>query len=285
MGVKNKVIYTCITGGYDKLLSHTFISSDWDYICFSDNIDIRNEKNAEWIIRPLCFDKLDNVRNQRWHKIHPHLLLPEYEVCLWVDGNVDILNNKIFSDIEKAMENKCLISCALHPERTCIYDEFEACRERNKDDSEIMNKQEYLIKKDGFPRKMGLFETCVTFRKHSHPLVIKIMHEWWFWVEQYSRRDQLSLTYVLWKNKYKIDPLSSVSYRYSSNIKFRYESSHVTIEELMKQKEELEAELKRFKNSIYWRAIKPFHKIKKSLIKRFSRLKRNFNSVHKRTYF
>ena len=106
---KNKIIYTCITGDYDELLNHTFISSDWDYVCFSDNMGIKNKKNSQWIIRPLCFDKLDNARNQRWHKIHPHILFPEYEVSLWVDGNVDILNSKIFSDIEMALKKNYLI--------------------------------------------------------------------------------------------------------------------------------------------------------------------------------
>lgn len=271
---KNKVVYTCITGAYDELLNHTFISSEWDYVCFTDDMGVRNEKNSQWVIRPLCFDKLDNVRNQRWHKIHPHLLFPEYEVSLWVDGNVDILSHQIFSDIDKAMKNEYLISCPLHPKRSCVYDEFEACRERNKDDFEVMNKQEYLMRKDGFPRRMGLFETNITLRRHSHPLVIKIMDDWWFWVEKYSRRDQLSLTYVLWKHNFKLEELSPMSYRYSPDVKFRYDRSHITKEELIKQKEALEAEVHRFKKSICWRLIKPFHKIKKSTIKRWYRMKK-----------
>lgn len=273
---KNKIIYTCITGDYDELLNHTFISSDWDYVCFSDNMGIKNKKNSQWIIRPLCFDKLDNARNQRWHKIHPHILFPEYEVSLWVDGNVDILNSKIFSDIEMALKKNYLISCAIHPDRKCIYEEFEVCRERNKDDIALINKQEYLIRKDGFPRKKGLFETGITLRRHSQPLVIKIMDDWWFWIETYSRRDQLSLTFVLWKHNYKAGLLSPVPYRYSKDITFRYDRYHITKEELIKQKEELEAEVKRFKDSLCWRVIKPFHKIKKSVTKRLYRLKKRY---------
>jgi len=271
---KKRVVYTCITGGYDELLNHTFINPDWDYVCFSDDLSIRSEKNAQWEIRPLCFDKLDQVRNQRWHKLHPHLLFPECEVSLWVDGNVDILDGEIFEDVDQALKSNSLFACSLHPKRQCIYEEFDACQEAGKDDPDVMKRQEDLIKKSGFPKKNGLFETNIIARRHSSPVVIRIMEEWWYWLEHYSRRDQLSFTYVLWKNDQKAKPLSPKSYRNSSGVKFRYATNHITKEELLKQKEELEAEVQRFKKSICWRVIKPFHKVKKSVIKRISRAKK-----------
>lgn len=47
---------------------------------------------------------------------------------------------------------------------------------------------------------MGLTENNVIYRKHKDPRCIKVMEDWWYMVENYSRRDQLSLFYVLWKN-------------------------------------------------------------------------------------
>ncbi len=34
------------------------------------------------------------------------------------------------------------------------------------------------------------------------------MDEWWYYIENYSKRDQLSLSYVLWKNQVKIEDIS-----------------------------------------------------------------------------
>ena len=91
MEKKNKkagVIYTCITGGYDKLRSHTHTNPNWDYVCFTDDLSM---ENPSWEIRSLFFDKLDNVRKQRWHKLHPHMLFPEYEKSIWIDANINVL--------------------------------------------------------------------------------------------------------------------------------------------------------------------------------------------------
>lgn len=269
---KKGVVYTCITGGYDELLNHTFVHPDWDYVCFSDDLSIRSDNNAQWEIMSLHFDQLDNVRNQRWHKLHPHILFPDYEVSLWLDGNIDILNGNLFNDIDNAMEGNHLIACSLHPKRDCIYKEFEACLQSGKDDKALIEKQEKRIRAKGFPKKQGLFETGIIFRRHVSPAVVQVMEDWWIWIEKYSRRDQLSFTYVLWKNNLQANLLSPVSYRENSGISFREGRYHITIDELIKQNEELRAEVQRFKNSIYWQVIKPFHKMKKSIVKRLARM-------------
>lgn len=270
---KHGVVYTCITGGYDELLNHTFTHPDWEYVCFSDDVGIRNEKNTEWEVRPLCFDGLDAVRNQRWHKLHPHLLFPDHEVSLWVDGNVDILDGGIFADIDRALRANCLIASSVHPDRDCLYDEFAACHVLAKDKPEVMIRQEKLIRQTGFPEHNGLFEAGIMLRQHSSPTVGKLMEAWWFWIEHYSRRDQLSFTYVLWQQGMTAEPLSPVSYRKSPGVRFRYGRNHRTKEELIRQNEELEAEVMRLKQSICWRVSKPFRKIRKSAVKRYRRFK------------
>jgi len=221
----------------------------------------------------LRFEKLDDVRNQRWHKLHPHLLFPESGLSLWVDGNVDILDGEIFHDIDRALNANLLIAPSLHPERNCIYDEFDACRQLGKDDPDVMGRQEYLIKKDGFPKAKGLFETNIIFRCHSHPMVITIMEEWWYWVEQYSRRDQLGFTSVLWKTNYTVETLSPVSYRFSPGVRFRYGAFHITKEQLIKEKAALEIKVQRLEALICGRLVKVLYKIRKSTVKRWCRVK------------
>ncbi|GAB6268722.1 MAG: hypothetical protein STSR0002_14640 [Smithella sp.] len=244
--VKNKnnnkkgVVYTCITGGYDALVKHTFVDHNWDYVCFTDDLSIGNIDNYSWQIRPLRFDKLDNTRNQRWHKIHPHILFPEYEKSIWLDANINILNEDVFADIDKAIDESCLISIAPHPERNCIYDELIVCAALGKDDEGVMRKQVDLIRSAGFPEKNGLFETNIMYRDHHNYQVIEIMNDWWWWIENFSRRDQLSLSYVLWQHKLKVKPLADISYRYSGGIEFINNTSHVTKEELIVQRDQLQ---------------------------------------------
>lgn len=211
--MKKGVVYTCITGEYDELRDHTFRHPDWDYICFSDVPEkMRTKNNTSWEIRELKFSKLDNTRNQRWHKLHPHKLFPEYEWSLWVDGNIDILKKEVFEDIEKIKGEKKTIALSKHPFRNCIYEEFEACISREKDAINVMEQQIIFMKERGYPLGNGLFETGVIFRVHHNASIISLMEAWWDWIEKYSLRDQLSLTYVAWKNQIELVPLSEVPY-------------------------------------------------------------------------
>jgi hypothetical protein len=205
----------------------------------TDNLSISNVDNSAWQIRPLFFDKLDNIRNQRWHKIHPHILFPEYKKSIWLDANINVLKKDIFDDIDKVIDQSRLISIAQHWERNCIYDEFIECMALGKDEEAVMRKQENLIRSFGFPEKYGLFETNIMYRDHHNYRVIKIMKDWWWWIENYSRRDQLSLTYVLWKHKLEVKPLNDISYRCSDGIEFINNTSHVTKEELIVQRAQL----------------------------------------------
>lgn len=245
---KEGVIYTCITGNYDELNNHSYINSNWDYVCFTDDLSIKNKKHLIWKIKPLIFSKTDNVRINRWHKIHPHVLFPKYKRSIYMDANINILNNKFFNDINTAIKKSSKISMGIHPTRNCIYDEMKACLKYGKDDSLIMKKQMDLIKKSGFPKDYGLFENNIIYREHNDKDIIKIMNDWWWWVLNYSRRDQLSFMYVLWKNKFKVLPLSNNSYRNSYKISFWKNKKHITKEELIQHKKILYDLHKKIKN-------------------------------------
>ena len=54
--------------------------------------------------------------------------------------------------------------------------------------------------KEGFPRFFGLTENGILVREHNNEDCIRIMDTWWDEVLNYSRRDQLSFMYAIWKN-------------------------------------------------------------------------------------
>ena len=131
----NKVVYTCITDSYDDLFDHRFVHPDWDYICFSDTAK-PNDSNRSWQIRPLRYAKLDPTRNNRWHKINPHLLLSKYRYSLYVDANIEITSIEFFDNIDKSMN----FAVSKHQERNCAYKEQKVCAKLKKDDPVAMEK-------------------------------------------------------------------------------------------------------------------------------------------------
>lgn len=197
---KNKVLYTCITGGYEGLLLQEYLNPEWDYVCFTDSENLLNYKNyGAWQIRPLEFNELDNTKNNRWHKTHPHVLFPDYRESIYIDGNIIFTGRQIFDEIQNKKLNLVI------PEHwsDCIYTEIKSVREKNFDSEENIKKIESFLKENNFPEHYGLNENNLIYRVHNDSKIIKIMEEWWAFIRDFTKRDQLSLVYVLWKNSIK----------------------------------------------------------------------------------
>ncbi len=211
-----RVVYTCITGKCDKfppLL--TKIDPETDYICFTDNkFLLKLRKFGEWRISSLKFSRLDDTRNSRWHKTHPHVLFPDRDESIWIDGNIDILTDYIYNikDFDKILIPK-------HFLRDDIYEEINALRGSSKEEQENLDKINHFLKEQGFPEHYGLNETNIIIRSHLE--TAQIMEEWWEIIEKYSKRDQLSLSYVLWKNNINVEDISIPNARIDS-LNFRF---------------------------------------------------------------
>ena len=196
---KNKnVIYTCVTGNYEKLYNPTTINEDFDYICFTDNPDC--VKGDIWEIReiPNELKSLSNVKQQRVIKICPHKYLSEYELSVWVDGSIDITGN-INNLLTSIFENDKSVYIPKHPHRRCIYDEAIVCIKLKKDIIDNIDPQIYRYSKDSFPKYNGLVQTGIIIRKHNDNYCVNLMEMWKNELINGSHRDQLSFNYCLWK--------------------------------------------------------------------------------------
>lgn len=194
-----KVLYTCITGDYDSLVEPSYITEGFDYVCFTDNQDMKSDI---WEIRPLPneTEELSQVKKQRYVKLNPHLLLKEYDISIWVDGNVTIKGN-LNKFVQDTIKDDCSIYVPQHPARKCIYKEASAVLSMNKDKKEIVGAQMKRYKDEGFPENCGLLQSNILLRKHNNEDCIKLMEAWFEELKDNSHRDQLSFNYVLWKNK------------------------------------------------------------------------------------
>lgn len=201
MSCKNqKVIYTCITGDYDKLLEVQKKDEGFDYICFTDNPSLESDT---WEIRLIDgLEHLNNVRKQRYIKINTHKFLSEYDLSIWVDGNIQVLG-KFNELIEK--HHSGYMTTFKHPWNHCIYQECRGCAIVKKDDPFVMLKQTMGYMKEGYPKDNGLVETKMIIRYHNETKCIELMEGWWNELDKGSHRDQLSFNYVLWKQNKTIN--------------------------------------------------------------------------------
>lgn len=212
------VIYTCITNNYDDIhgmKSHQYINKDWDYVCFTDNQeDVKLGQIGIWQMRPLQFNQLDNTRNNRYHKLHPHLLFPEYQESIYIDSNINILSSFLFDFIQANNGNFLLPK---HFKNTCIYNEYQDVLDSKLDDPNLIEQERQVLEKAGMPNQYGFCENNVLYRKHHEPQVKSLMQDWWEMVTKYSKRDQLSLTYLLWKQGIKPADITFENTRYKTN--------------------------------------------------------------------
>lgn len=194
------VVYTAITGNYDELLIPEYVNNNFDYICFTDNKDLKSDF---WEIRLMEDLDLDNIRKARHYKILPHLYLKEYDYSLWVDANFRIIGN-LENFLNKYVKNNKLM-CIIHEKRNCIYDEADACINLKKDSEKIITSQMRKYKTEGYPENHGLIASGILFRNHKESKVIKLMNDWYKEIINHSRRDQLSFNYACWKNGFDYD--------------------------------------------------------------------------------
>jgi len=209
MQKKRIAIYTCIVGDYDQINEPQFISDSCDYFIVSDKKpEVKTTFEYLDISDYIPEGISDNTRKNRYIKINAHKVFPQYKYSIYIDGNV-ILK----SDMCKCLENlpKTRIAVAGESYWDNVYIEGIRCIESKRDKEELILKQVQKYWLEGMPEHFGSFLCNVLVREHNHPNCVKLMEEWWEQVEKYSRRDQISFPYVLWKNGYIKDDVRTLA--------------------------------------------------------------------------
>lgn len=203
MDVKKKlVVYSTLFGDYDSLIEPVEQYEGCSFVCFTDQ---KHLQSKIWEIRVVEVKGMSNTMMSRKYKWLPHKYLNDYEISLYIDCNIILLDNPC-KLVSKYLNSDKNIAIPRHPLRNCIYAEAEACIERNKSSIKDTLDQILFYKKEAFPSKYGLSENNIIFRKHLNKRIIHIMEENWNEINKWkTRRDQLSLFYILWKNNYNIE--------------------------------------------------------------------------------
>lgn len=205
---KNRIVVnTAILGNYDDLCDPIYISSNCDYICFTDNPNLTSKI---WKIKKIKLYNNDIVRTSRMAKILAHKFVEEYDISIWTDSNIT-LTKDVNVLIDKYLKNENM-ACFKHSIRDCIYQEAQECIILKKDDEDIILKQMELYKTENYPEHNGLIESGILLRRHNVPVIKEAMELWWYFIDNYSKRDQLSFNYVAWKRKLNYNEIEQSVY-------------------------------------------------------------------------
>jgi hypothetical protein len=190
---KKIVIFTAISGAHDNLKFPLHVDNHLDYIVFTDP----GVRTSVWDSFHIYSSETDATRRARYIKTHPHEYFPNYDLAIWVDANVAILDD-ITLLIKSFINSKSAVSYFPHPFRNNVYDEAHTCQLIGRDNVLIIEKQMQRYRKENFQGDT-LAETGVMFFDLKNPQTAIFLDFWWNEIHMGSKRDQLSLTYALSK--------------------------------------------------------------------------------------
>ena len=187
-------VYTCLIGTTEVLNEQPLASSEIPFICFTDNPERRSET---WQLRPVSpLFEMDSVRSQRVLKILCHKYLPDFDVSLYIDNGV-LLKHAPEEFITRYFPESGL-AAPEHSFRDSVLDEFLAVANDGLDDpSRIFEQLNHYAVTDPDSLEEKPYWAGILLRDHRNPCVRDLLELWWAHVQRYSRRDQLSLNYVL----------------------------------------------------------------------------------------
>ncbi len=221
-GKNNKiVVYTALVGDYDELKIPECLNPEIDYVCFTDKYYAGYNP---WEIRYPDYFNSDPTRVARYYKLNPHVLFPDYDIAIWVDANFLILKGNDFKElIQKHTNSGKIISLAKHPFRNCVYEEAESCIRMSKDNNERLLNQVSKYKEDGMPANFGLSETGVLISNPANKQTSLFFTAWWKQLLTFSKRDQISFPYVIFKLNERYNILFDDNFNYrTDSVYFKY---------------------------------------------------------------
>jgi len=189
--MNRQVIYTAIIGDYDNLqlpCNEDYLE-DWDLICYTD----QDLKSDYWKLVSIE-SKGDHTREARRIKICSHALLKKYVKSIWIDANATML----FDPVELFKTNHDITMLPHYQNRNGIKEEASECIRLKKDHSNIILKQINKYQQEGFNVYDGNIPMTTAIARY-HNRCIDVMNKWYVEVLSFSKRDQISLPYVLWK--------------------------------------------------------------------------------------
>ena len=190
-------VFSAVSGGYDSVKPPEVLHDGIDHVFYTDQ---PVESVGIYDIRPLPYFDADPTRSARYVKTHPHTLLAdEYDVVIWIDANI-MITGDITEIVDSVIDSGKSFGAMRHPSRQSVYDEFDVCIRRGKDDVGTLKAQKRLYKERGYDND-DLIESNILVYDLRDESLYEFLNDWWNQINIYSRRDQLSINYCLDNNE------------------------------------------------------------------------------------
>lgn len=230
---KQVVFYTCIVGDYDDLMEPLSIRSDCDYYIISDK-----KPEKETIFQYIDINKYlpeyikDNTRKNRFCKINAHRIFPQYKYSIYFDGQVQI-DSQIVKYTQELPKTQIVTFCKNYWKDP--YMEAMRVLLNKREEEEIVLKQMEKYWLEGLPEDFGNLYCGILIRQHNNPECKKLMEDWWEQIRKFSKRDQISFSYVLWRNGYTINDINTIMENFAyqgdfGKLKERHSKPRLTFE-------------------------------------------------------
>lgn len=188
-------VYTAIIDNYDTIKLPENLDDNITYILYTNNPCYQT---GIWKIETVDYENADPTRVARYVKTHPHVLLKDFDIAIWIDSNIQLISSlKPF--IDGFVESNKLIAAVPHPHRMNVYEEANKCIEFAKDEEQTMLKQMEAYRSESFEHK-DLIESNFMIFDLRDTKVHDFLDTWWMEIQKFSKRDQLSLNYSLAKH-------------------------------------------------------------------------------------
>lgn len=206
-GISRIAVVTALFGSRSKPINQLEFITGCDYFYMSDKEELLSHPWTK-LNEPIPDQhQYSDVSRARWVKTSLLDLVPDYEVIIWLDGNILVTSD--FSELVEKLDNSEADFMAYpHGDRTSVLDEASAIEKLGKEKNmELLNTQISRYS-DAVLLDSGLYETGVMFLKNNQKTK-KMMSIWQSEIAIYSLRDQVSLPYAIDQSEVEAAPLST----------------------------------------------------------------------------
>jgi len=194
------VVYTCVTGGYDAALMEILPDPQLRWVCFTDRPGKISAPG--WEVVPLQSPAI--LRNghfiNRYHKFFAQRLFPGADWSIYLDGSLEV-SGDFATLIDRTRAAKAALGLFMHPHGHNLRKEAEICALSKFDrrDHAAIGEQLERYAGAGVSLDQPIAMGGLMVRDHRSPMLADAMDLWWDQINRYTKRDQVSLPYVLHK--------------------------------------------------------------------------------------
>ena len=231
---KRIAVFTCITGGYDKLTKPLVIEKKCDYFLITDVQEDVKIENDEYYTRIPVSNVVPKIlktpkAKNRYCKMHGFEIFKDYDYSVYIDGSLQIVGR-----MEELVNKVGKYGIAFHrfPYGEDVYAHAMnlvfASRIKKEDACYEMQR----LSKDGFPQNYGFPACGVVICEHNIEIGKRVLCEWCdYYNNSLAKRDQLYIAYILWKNGIAADEVCTLPGYSKNNGYFIMVSMHTGFQE------------------------------------------------------